>query len=183
VKRSETISGALPTRLIGEMTLWLAPETQVRWAGVNGRNIREVSLDERFTGEWGTVPHTWRGTGVVIHARPGRAHSIWHFFDDGGFRGWYVNLEAPWRRTPIGWDTDDHELDIWVEPDGSWQWKDTDDLAAAVKLGFYTREHADAIRTEGDRVIAEQPWPTGWEDWRPNPAWAPPELPEDWDVV
>ena len=38
----------------------------------------------------------------------------------------------------------------------------------------------DAIRAEGERVIAEWPFPTGWEAWRPDPAWPTPVLPTDW---
>jgi hypothetical protein len=33
-------------------------------------------------------------------------------------------------------------------------------------------------------VLAPAPWPTGWESWRPPPAWSEPlALPEDWHVV
>jgi hypothetical protein len=39
------------------------------------------------------------------------------------------------------------------------------------------------VRAEGERVIAERPWPTGWEDWRPPRDWTRLPLPEDWDVV
>jgi hypothetical protein len=42
---------------------------------------------------------------------------------------------------------------------------------------------AAKVRAEGERVIASEPWPTGWEDWRPPSDWGPLELPEDWDVV
>jgi hypothetical protein len=37
----------------------------------------------------------WQGDGVLILGRPGRAHSIWLFWDDRGFAGWYINLEEP----------------------------------------------------------------------------------------
>jgi predicted RNA-binding protein associated with RNAse of E/G family len=63
--------------------------------------------------------------------------------------------------------TTDHALDVIVDPDGTWQWKDEDDLTEAQALGVFTLEQATAIRAEGERVIAAKPWPTGWEDWRP----------------
>ncbi|HSP74054.1 MAG TPA: hypothetical protein VLN26_16905 [Gaiellaceae bacterium] len=50
-------------------------------------------------------------------------------------------------------------------------------------LGVFDDAAAAEVRAEGERVIAAWPFPTGWEDWRPDPAWTPPELPEDWHVV
>ena len=42
---------------------------------------------------------------------------------------------------------------------------------------------AAAVRDEAARVLAAPPWPTGWEDWRPDPAWPLPALLPGWDVV
>jgi len=39
------------------------------------------------------------------------------------------------------------------------------------------------VRRTGEQVIAAQPWPTGWETWRPDPTWRVPALPEDWQTV
>ena len=35
----------------------------------------------------------------------------------------------------------------------------------------------------GGRVLEEWPFPTGWEDWRPDPSWPIPQLPDGWDRV
>jgi hypothetical protein len=70
-----------------------------------------------------------------------------------------------------------------VQPNGTWHWKDEDELEEAVGLGIWTAAEASAIRAEGERVIAAAPWPTGWEDWRPPAAWGPLGLPRDWHVV
>ncbi len=53
----------------------------------------------------------------------------------------------------------------------------------AQELGVFGATDAARIRAEGERVIAEAPWPTGWEDWRPPSAWGPLGLPRDWHVV
>ena len=37
------------------------------------------------------------------------------------------------------------------------------DLEVGVERGYFTREQATAFREEGERVIAEWPFPTGWE--------------------
>ena len=68
-----------------------------------------------------------------------------------------------------------------VEPDGSWRWKDEDELETAVRVDFFTPPEAEAIRGEGEAVVAEWPFPTGWEDWRADPTWPLPTLPADWD--
>ena len=42
------------------------------------------------------------------------------------FLGWYVNLEEPFRRTPLGFDVRDLQLDILVDPERKWRWKDSE---------------------------------------------------------
>jgi predicted RNA-binding protein associated with RNAse of E/G family len=80
-------------------------------------------------------------------------------------------------------DVTDHALDVWVDPDGSWRWKDEDDFAALQRHGVFDAAAARRVRAEGERVIEAWPFPTGWEDWRPDPRWPTPELPDDWHVV
>jgi hypothetical protein len=94
-----------------------------------------------------------------------------------------VNLQLPLRMTDRFVDTTDQALDLLAFPDGTWRWKDEDELEEAIELGIWTEHDAAEMRAEGERLIAERPWPTGWEDWRPPPEWGPLELPEDWDVV
>jgi predicted RNA-binding protein associated with RNAse of E/G family len=135
--------------------------------------------------EWELQDLTWHSYRVLRLMRWGERHSLelfWHEESDE-FAGWYVNLQEPLRRSPVGFDTDDLVLDIWVEPNGVWEWKDEDELEEAVRLGRFTPAEAAAVRAEGERVIAARPWPTGWEDWKPDPSWPVPELPEGWDVV
>ncbi len=114
-------------------------------------------------------------------ARPGRAHSIYLFWGEGGaLSHWYVNFERPLRRTPLGVDTFDEKLDLIVTPDGGHRWKDEDELEQAAAAGLLD---ADEVRAEAARVLEEWPFPTGWEEWRPDPHWPLPRLPEGWDVV
>jgi hypothetical protein len=177
-------SGALPTRLVSEeddVVLWLAAGTIVVWPAIGGLRLGDVPPAERFTLPWEVIERPWAGHGVLILGRPGRAHSIWHFWDDAGFAGWYVNLEEPWRPNRFGFDTRDHELDLWVESGGSWRWKDEQELEIAVEAGFFSPEQATEFRAEGEAVLAEWPFPTGWEEWRPDPGWPVPWVPSDWN--
>lgn len=119
---------------------------------------------------------------------PGRGHSVWlNWADEHEFVGYYVNLEEPFRRTPIGLDTNDHTLDVVVAPDLSWSWKDAELLAERERRGDYSTALVDEIREEANLVIRaierrEPPFSDGWEAWRPDPAWSPPRLPEDWNT-
>lgn len=120
--------------------------------------------------------------------RPGAGHSFWAFWRalDWSFLAWYVNLQAPLARTAIGFDTEDHVLDLVIEPDLlSWEWKDEEELADAIRVGRFTESEAAEIRAEGRRALdalAARAWPfgRGWEEWRPDPDWPLPQLRSDW---
>jgi hypothetical protein len=130
------------------------------------------------------VDHVWVETHVVRLMRPEAAHTVEIYWDESWtLLGWYVNLQAPLRKSALGYDTTDWALDIRVAPDGSWRWKDEDDFAEARALGVLDDEAAAVVRAEGERVVAQRPWPTGWEDWRPPSNWTPLSLPRGWDSV
>jgi uncharacterized protein len=122
--------------------------------------------------------------GQVRISRPAEPFSVLLFLhEDGSFRGWYVNLERPQQRTALGFDFEDELLDIWVEQGKEPEWLDEDELEEAVRRGFFSAERAARIRTNAERVLANPPWPTGWEDWQPDPGWQVPNLPPGWDQI
>ena len=175
---------AFTHRVVGEdggrLALYLA-------LGTPGVLMRR-NAGERYLESWvrGDPPshHLWQRTHMLDLVRPADSHALRLFWDDRWeFLGWYVNLQAPLRRTVLGYDTTDWALDISVEPDGTWSWKDEADFAEAQALGVLDASAAERVRSEGERVVRRRPWPTGWEDWRPDPAWPIPPLPPDWDVV
>jgi len=119
---------------------------------------------------------------------PGEAHStllIWR--ERWKLTCWYINLEKPFRRTPIGFDFMDQTLDIVVEPDmSSWRWKDEDEFEEAQAKGIFTAEQAGAIRAEGERALerllaSKPPFDERWEDWRPDPRWERPKITDGWE--
>jgi len=114
-------------------------------------------------------------------ARPGTRYSIWLFWDSlWQFDHWYVNFERTIGWTGDCFDTVDHKLDLIVTADGSLRWKDEDELEHAAELGLLD---AAEVRAEAERVVAAWPFPTGWEDWRPDPDWGVPSLPDGWRRV
>ena len=124
------------------------------------------------------VNRPWKAPGVLQVTPRRAAHSIWIFRD-----AWYVNLQEPLRPTPLGADTRDQLLDVVRYRAGGWRLKDVDELEAAVAAGHVPPDEAAAIHAEAERVIATDPFPTGWERWRADPRWPVPELPEGWDVL
>jgi hypothetical protein len=130
----------------------------------------------------------WRGHGVLQLQRPAEAHAVWVFWSgpDRALGAWYVNLQAPFVRTPVGVDTQDHELDIVVHADGSWVWKDEEKVDRWIDLGRWTPAEVEAIRAEGARIAAELDagrrwWSDDWAAWEPDRSWPLPELPAGWE--
>jgi YD repeat-containing protein len=173
-----------PHRFVGEdagrLLLYRSPGSEVRYL----RRDAQGRYLERWVGDEETTSFRWARTHVLLRVRPEDAHSLDLFWDEAwNFLGWYVNLQTPLRRSPLGFDMTDHALDVWVEPGGRWAWKDEADFAEAQRLGVFDAREAEAVRAEGRRVIAAKPWPTGWESWRPPPEWTPLNLPAGWDAV
>lgn len=175
---------AFPLRFVAadgdRLALYLATGTRGVWMGraANGQYL------ERWVRGDDPHPHVWRVHHILWLVRPGDAHMLGLKWDERWrFEGWYVNLQAPIRETPLGFDSTDWALDVEIAPDGTWRWKDEDDFAEAQERGVLDAAAAAGVRAEGERVVAARPWPTGWEEWRPDPAWEPLSLPAGWDRV
>jgi len=119
--------------------------------------------------------------------RAGEWHALWTSWrPDGTHWGWYVNLQEPFRRTERGFATMDLALDVIIEVDRSWRWKDEDELEVFVERGVFDPGTAARIREEGLRIARraernEPPFNEAPPRWRPDPSWTLPELPEGWD--
>ncbi|HSP04738.1 MAG TPA: DUF402 domain-containing protein [Acidimicrobiales bacterium] len=132
----------------------------------------------------------WGGHGCLMVQRPGDPWAVWHFWKgpDREFACWYVNLQADFVRTSIGYDTQDFELDLIVYPDGSLVVKDLEVLDDRVAEGRYTAGLVDWIRSLGDDLVGrlevgERLWDDRWSRWEPPSSWRGPRLPEGWATV
>ena len=87
-----------------------------------------------------------------------------------------------------GVDTADRALDVWITADGLARWKDEDEFAVLTgQPGRWTAQQAPAIRATGEHLLAlaadaAPPFDGRWTDYRPDPAWATPGMPADWDL-
>jgi hypothetical protein len=150
--------------------------------GADGRELRLPDrpwhLETRPRGEQDILSFAWPDTPYSV--------LLWTGQDDR--QVWYVNLQDPLMRTPLGFDTTDHALDVVIELDrSSWRWKDEEELAEAVQHGLFTPEKAEEFRRWGERAVdrilsGEPPFDRDWMGWRPDPSWPLPELRPGWDT-
>jgi len=172
------------------IALYLAEHTPIkRPVGSDGSPVpRTRSHEPRIAVPWELGDARWLNTSVLWLARPGTAHAIGLFWQgpERHFLGWYGNLQAPLQRTAIGFDSADHALDVQITHDRTWSWKDEDEFASVQHRGVFSLDEAVEIRAEGERVVAAveaNAWPfnAGWEQWRPDPTWPIPVIPDGWD--
>jgi uncharacterized protein DUF402 len=191
----ERVWAARPMRVVrdndGLVALWFPRGT--RWQAPIDDPSREYDGDrgERIArcaaqGEWVHRELVWDVDTLQL-VREGDWHATWVSWQQG-FEpwGWYVNLQRPFRRTGLGFETMDLALDLIVDLDRTWRWKDEDELAAFVEHGAFERELPERLQAEGLRVATkaernEAPFSEGWHDWRPDPAWESPVLPAGWE--
>lgn len=168
--------------------LFLAAGT--KWMSAPEYATRTEGYERAAAGDLGKrAERTWRVHHRLMLMRPGDAYSVMGFWreSDRAFMEWYVNMQAPFERTSIGFDTMDHVIDIVVARAlGAWQWKDLDEAEKVVELGLASRSQLDEVRGVGESVIAMlergEAWWTDWRDFAPDPSWPIPALPDGWDA-
>jgi uncharacterized protein len=165
---------AAPTLVVQDepssTVLWLPPEST-------------YAIGDDLFGDW-TYEERVLQRGQLRVTRRDDPFSVFLFTNhDGTFRGWYVNLERPQRRSDVSFDYEDELLDVWIAVGHEPELLDEDELDEAVARSFVTVERAAAIRATAEQILAEPPWPTGWEEWRPEPGWQRPTLPPNWSKL
>jgi predicted RNA-binding protein associated with RNAse of E/G family len=124
----------------------------------------------------------------VIEA--GKYYSTVFFWkhESNEFLCYYINFQLPFKRNHCSVDTLDLDLDIVINPDFSFEWKDLDDYQKAIESGVISLEWANEIEKAKSEVLArlekrEYPFDNSWLNWRPDPNWSTPELPHGWDKI
>jgi hypothetical protein len=191
------LSRALATRVVSHdeqgLLLWTGtgyPSQEMVMA--DGRSLHDVTFQELITSPRVLRPKSWPGDGLIWHSTA-TPYAVWWFFDaTGRHTTWYVNLEVPgvaWRDGgAAGIDTVDWDLDIVVQPDRTWEWKDEDEFVEGLAYGdlYWVKDEAE-VRTAGAHAVklieaGEFPFDGTWSSYRPDPSWAvPPRFPAGWD--
>ena len=150
-----------------------------RRSGPRNRCLADADWDGDY------LVDAWDGGGVVRMHRPGTRWSIWRFWEDGAWSDLrYGNLESPWVRTPMGYDTQDWTLDVLAEgtpgtPDWTVSLKDEDELNWYVEHGERSAEEAAVIRAAGTALSEAMLRGDGAAD----AEWAEWEMPADAGAV
>lgn len=138
---------------------------------------------------WMLIDKKWAGGGALYLSRPRSHYVVVHFWtkDFKQTKNWYVNLQLPYERTPIGFDYLDQALDVVISGDlKTWQWKDVVEFEELQEKGIISRDDGDLIREVGHYVISNYKndnliFNDKWRNWRPPAEWSIPVLPQGWD--
>ena len=141
------------------------------WGFGKGENWPAVTGRHPYDGRT-----AWVGEGPLGLHRPGDPYAVWAYWrepPERRFMGWYVNIQVPFRRTEIGIDSLDLELDLLVSPTFEVTLKDEEHVAESAALGRFSRETGERIEALG-RELAEEIqigprwWDPSWSTWAPS---------------
>lgn len=184
--RPLTVVEDSPNRLV----LWCPKGTVRKVATTPPTRPRAATRGERLASllelrDWTHTDHEWDVSTLWI-LEPDDWYAVWvSWLPDGSHWGWYVNFQEPLRPMTRGFQSMDLMLDILVDPDRTWRWKDDDEFELMIDRGIYDKELATKVRTEAERIIRkiesnEPPFNEAWPAWQPPVEWELPELPSDW---
>ena len=102
------------------LALYSHPRTPYRSAAIRSRHALPLAerVEQMSRPPPGRLRHELSPDAHVLTLNPsGAAHSFWLFWNaDWTLRRWYVNLQAPLRRTALGIAVVDRVLDLKVAP-------------------------------------------------------------------
>lgn len=155
-----------------------------------GRPNGASRWEEQDNGQWQMADWEWQHRRALFLIPPKKYYAIILFWLEatGEFEGCYVNFQLPYRKTEWSIDTLDLEIDLMVEPEGVWRWKDEAEYVAGVARGSIPAEVAAEVEAAREEVLALLASGTPlfdrkWLDWQPDPSWHIPQLPSAWDSV
>ena len=140
--------------------------------------------------DWKLAKYTWNTNRLLLIFEPQKYYSIILFWNhqNNDFLCYYVNFQLPFKRNLSAVDTLDLDLDLIINPDLSYEWKDIEDYQNAIAHGLILPEWSRGIETATDEIMArlemrQYPFDGSWLNWKPDPAWQPPTLPQNWDKI
>jgi len=140
--------------------------------------------------DWVLEKYKWHTNRLLLILEPEKYYSTILFWDhkSNEFLCYYINFQLPFRRSSLGIDTLDLDLDIIINPDFSFEWKDVDDYQKAIAHGLIFPDWVQEIDSAKPEIFErlekrQYPFDGSWLDWKPDPSWEPPKLPENWDKI
>lgn len=140
--------------------------------------------------DWILENFPWHTNRLLFILEPEKYYATIFFWnhEHNEFLGYYINFQLPYQRSHCGIDTLDLELDIDVNPDLSFEWKDVDDYQKGIKTGIILPEWVQGIEMAKAEVLdklekRQYPFDGSWLNWMPDPSWSTPKLPQNWDKI
>jgi protein associated with RNAse G/E len=154
----------------------------------HGNNSHWELWQEVLSGNWKLEKYDWHTNRFLILLEPQKYYASIYIWNQasGTFECYYINFQLPFVRSHCGFDTYDLELDIVIDPDYQWHWKDVDDYHEGIRMGVLRPEWVQGIEQDQKDVferIKNRKYPLNahWLNWRPDATWTPPQLPLNWD--
>jgi predicted RNA-binding protein associated with RNAse of E/G family len=162
----------------------IAPEGYLR--GKDNSKRRWYFKDK----DWELEKYAWHTNRLLLLLEPGKYYSTIYFWNDESneFLCYYINFQLPFHQSHCGVDTLDLDLDLIINPDFSYRWKDVDDYQKAIENEIIFPEWVAGIESAKQDVLEKletrrYPFDGSWLNWLPDPNWSPPTLPENWDKI
>ncbi len=139
---------------------------------------------------WKLRTFPWETNRFLILLEPPKYYACFLIWDQATdqFKCYYINFQLPYRRSHCGYDSLDLDLDLVIDPQLNWKWKDEADYQEAIREGGIRADWVKAIEETQSEIFDKlqkrcYPFDGTWLDWRPDPSWSPPRLPDRWEVV
>jgi protein associated with RNAse G/E len=140
--------------------------------------------------DWKLAKYIWRTNRLLLIFEPEKHYStvlFWHH-ESHEFLYYYINFQVPFQRNRGNVDALDLDLDLVIKPDLAVEWKDEEDYRRSIDHGAITPDLIQGIESGASEILAKldkrlYPFDGAWLDWKPDPAWVPPTLPENWDKI
>lgn len=153
--------------------------------GPNGKWDRWRDMLNQY---WRLEKYAWHTNRFLILLKPDEFYEtiyIWQH-ETNIFQCYYINFQLPFERSHCGFDTFDLELDIVIEPDYCWNWKDADDYQHGIEAGILRADWVRGIENAQKDIfdkLEQRTYPLDgcWLDWKPDPAWKTSILPAGWE--
>lgn len=91
---------------------------------------------------WTLREFKWQKNRFLVFLRPRKYYDtniVWDHETDQ-FKCFYINFQLPCKRSVVGFDTLDLDLDIVIRPEYDWHWKDE-----AASSGGQRRRHQTGV--------------------------------------
>jgi protein associated with RNAse G/E len=134
--------------------------------------------------------YIWHTNRFLIFLEPEKYFSTIYIWEDASdrFDCYYINFQLPISRSHCGFDTFDLELDIIINPDLTWEWKDEEAYQQGIRSGGIIDAWVKQIEHAQKEVFSRiehglYPIDQSWLGWRPDISWEKTKLPVNWDKV